>query len=274
MSDMWNSVAPGWEANAEFVDTHLAAATDALLDAALITEGDAVLELAAGPGGAGLRAAQRVGLKGSVVLSDDAPEMVAVAARRGAGHPQVTTAVFDQGEILAEDGHFDAVISRHGLMFAEDSAGAVKEAVRVLRPGGGFAAMTWGPRDMNPWLGLVLDAVGEQFGVPFPPPNIRGPFSLDDPALLTSVLEEGGLEDVRVRAIDTPMHAASIQAWWERVPQLAGPLATALAGMEPEVREQIAQRAMDAGARASRRDGDGIVFSGSVLIASGRAPQH
>src|SRR5271165_401694 len=161
MSDMWNSVAPGWEANAEFVDEHLAEATDALLDAAGITEGDAVLELAAGPGGAGLRAARRVGLKGSVVLSDDAPEMVAVAARRGTGYPQVSTAVFDQSEILARDGRFDAVISRHGLMFAKHAVSAVKEATRVLRPRGGFAAMTWGTRRMNPWLGIVQDAVGK-----------------------------------------------------------------------------------------------------------------
>lgn len=274
MSEMWDSVAPGWEANAEFIDEHLAAATDALLDAAGIAQGDAVLELAAGPGGAGLRAAQRVGPSGSVVLSDDAPEMVAVAARRAAGYPQVSTAVFDQSEIAAEDGRFDAVISRHGLMFAEDPVVAVREATRVLRPGGGFAAMTWGPRSANPWLGLVLDAVGEQFGVPFPPANVRGPFSLDDAALLTSVLDEGGLEEVSVQALPTPMHAASVQAWWERVPQLAGPLASALAAMEPGVREEIAQRAMKAGAEAARGDGDGIVLSGSVLIAAGRAPQH
>src|ERR1039458_7998235 len=89
MSEMWNSVAPGWAANADFVDEHLAVATDALLDASGITEGDAVLELAAGPGGAGLRAAQRVRRKGSVVLSDDAPEMVAAAARRAIGYPHV-----------------------------------------------------------------------------------------------------------------------------------------------------------------------------------------
>ena len=111
MSEMWNSVAPGWEASAEFVDEHLAAATDVLLDAAGIDEGDAVLELAAGPGAPGLRAARRVGPKGSVVISDDAAEMVAVAARRAIGYPQVSTAVFDQSEIVAEDGHFDAVIS-------------------------------------------------------------------------------------------------------------------------------------------------------------------
>lgn len=273
MSEIWNSVAPGWEANAEFVDGQLADATDILLEAARIAEGDAVLELAAGPGGAGLRAAERVGPRGSVTLSDDAPEMVAIAARRAGGYPQVSTAVFDQSNIIGEDGQFDRVISRHGLMFAEDPVGAVKEAVRVLRPGGGFGAMTWGPREKNPWLGLVLDAVGEQFGVPFPPPNVRGPFSLDDAGVLASVLSEAGLHEVEVQAVETPMHAASVRAWWERVPQLAGPLASALAAMEPDVREQIARRAMDAGTEGSRSDGDGVVFSGSVLIASGQLPR-
>jgi ubiquinone/menaquinone biosynthesis C-methylase UbiE len=274
MSEMWNSVAPGWEENAQFVDADLALATELLLDAAAIGEGDAVLDLAAGPGGAGLAAAERVGPSGSIVLSDDAAEMVAVATRRASGHPQVSTAVFDQSDIEAEDGHFDAVISRHGLMFAEDPIGAVREAARVLRHGGRYAAMTWGPRDLNPWLGLVLDAVSEQFGVPFPPLSVRGPFSLENAELLTSVLRDGGLMDVRVESVEAPMHTASLQAWWERVPKLAGPLAMALAGMEPEVREEIAQRALSAGANASRREGDEIVFAGSVLIGSGHTPLH
>jgi SAM-dependent methyltransferase len=272
---MWNGAAPGWEANAWFVDQQLALATEALLDAAGISEGEAVLDLAAGPGGAGLAAAERVGPSGTVVLSVVAAEMVAVAARRAAAYAHVSTAVFDQSEIAAESGHFDAAISRHGLMFVEDPAGAVREAARVLRPGGRYAAMTWGPRELNPWLGLVLDAVGEQFGVPFPPPGVPGPFSLDDGALLTSVFEEGGLLDVQVETVATPMHAASLEAWWERVPRLAGPLATALAGMEPDVREAIAKRALGAGAAASRREGDQIVFAGSVLIGSGHtAPRN
>lgn len=274
MSEIWNSVAPGWEANAQFVDDHLALATEALLDAAEIGDGDAVLDLAAGPGGAGLAALERVGPSGTVVLSDVAAEMVAVAARRAGADERVSTAVFDQSEIAADGGHFDAGISRHGLMFVEDPVAAVREAARVLRPGGRYAAMTWGPRGENPWLGLVLDAVGEQFGVPFPPPNVRGPFSLDDAALLTSVLQDGGLASVQIMSVATPMRAASLQAWWERVPKLAGPLAIALAGMEPDVRQAIAQRALSAGASASRRDGDQILFSGSVLIGSGQTPRH
>lgn len=267
---MWNSVAPGWEANAKFVDVHLSQATEALLDAAEISNGDAVLDLASGPGGAGLAAAERVGAAGTVLLSDIAAEMVAVAARRASAYPQVSASVIDQAEIAADDEQFDSVISRHGLMFAEEPAKAVREAARVLRPGGRYAAMTWGPRTENPWLGLVLDAVGEQFGVPFPPPQVRGPFSLDDAALLASVLEDGGLSNVAVERIATPMRADSLQAWWERVPQLAGPLAVALAGMETEVRDAIAKRALSAGATASDIEDEQVVFPGSVLIGSGR----
>ena len=99
MSEMWDSVAPGWEANAGFVDEQLAMATEALLDAAQIREGDRVLDLAAGPGGAGLAAVPRAGSTGRVVLSDVAAEMVAVAAKRVGPGAQVSTAVFDQSAI-------------------------------------------------------------------------------------------------------------------------------------------------------------------------------
>ncbi len=270
---MWDSVAPAWEANALFLDGQLAEVTSAMLDLARVDEGDKVLELGAGPGGAGLAAAERVGSTGSVVLSDVSAEMMAVAARRPHGGASVSTAVFDQAAIDFPDDAFDVVCSRHGLMFAEDPLAAVREAVRVLRPGGRYVTMTWDRREKNPWLGLVLDAVGEQFGVPFPPPGVRGPFSLDDLDGLSSLLRDGGLDDVSVRQMSSPMRAASLAEWWERVPQLAGPLAMALAGMEPDVREAIAARALGNGARAAAQDGGAIVFAGSVLIGSGvKAP--
>ena len=154
-------------------------------------------------------------------------------------------------------------------MFVEDPAQTVAEAVRVLRAGGRYAVMTWDRREMNPWLGLVLDAVSAQFGVRFPPPNVRGPFSLNTPDSLTSVLQDGALEDVTVEAMSTPMRAASLEEWWERVPKLAGPLALALAGMDAEARDAIGERAIQSGTKAAASDVDGIVFDGSVLIGSG-----
>ncbi len=270
VSEMWDSVAGAWERNADFVDDQMAAATAVLLDAARIGAGDAVLELAAGPGGAGIAAAARVGASGRVVLSDEAPAMVQAAARRAAGLGQISTQVFDQLSIEAPDASFDAVICRHGLMFAEEPADAVREAARVLRPDGRYAAMTWDARAANPWLGLVLDAVGEQFGVPFPPVHIPGPFSLDDPDELADILRSAGLDAVDVARVANPMHAASLEAWWDRVPELAGPLALALAGMEDDVREAIRARALEYGTAAARASGGGIALDGSVLIASGR----
>ena len=148
----------------------------------------------------------------------------------------------------------------------------VREAARVLRPGGSYAAMTWASREQNPWIGVVFDAVGEQFGAPFPPPNGPGVFSLGDAGLLASVLQQGGLEGVRVDTVETPMRFGSLENWWERMLQLAGPLAIALAGMEPDVRAAIEERALGAGAKASRRDGDEIVFAATVLIGWGHTP--
>jgi SAM-dependent methyltransferase len=155
-------------------------------------------------------------------------------------------------------------------MFADDPHAAVSEAVRVLRPDGGFAAMTWARRADNPWLGIVLDSVGEQFGMPFPPPGIAGPFSLDAPEELAGVLERAGLRDVVVSVADTPIPAASLEAWWERVPQLAGPLGAMLEAMDPETRDAIRDRAIANAASLARPVDGGISLGGSSLIAAGR----
>ncbi len=270
VSDMWDSVAGAWERNADSVDAQLTHATGVMLDAARLAGGDGVLDIACGAGSAGIAAAERVGASGRVVLADDAPMMVEAAARRSAGLPQVGTLVCDLASIDAPDASFDAVLCRHGLMFAEDHGAAVAEARRVLRPGGGYVAMTWDSRAANPWLGLLMDAVGEQFGVPFPPPGIPGPFALDDPDRLADVLRAGGLDDVDVTRIATPMRTASVDTWWELVPQLAGPVAIALAGMEEDVRDAIRARALGYAAEAARATGDGIEMDGSVLVASGQ----
>jgi SAM-dependent methyltransferase len=270
MSDMWNGAATGWERNADAVDAHLGAATETLLDAAEVREGSAVLDVAAGPGGAGLAAVARAGPSGNAVLADVAPAMVEAAVRRSDGMANVRAIVCDELAIDAADGTFDAVVCRHGLMFVAEPADAVREAGRVLRPGGRYAAMTWDARAANPWLGLVLDAVGEQFGVPFPPPGMPGPFSLDEPDGLARALADGGLEDVDVVRVAAPMTLPSLEAWWARVPELAGPLALALAGMEPDVRDAIRARAIAAARASARSDGDSIHLDGSVLIGSGR----
>jgi ubiquinone/menaquinone biosynthesis C-methylase UbiE len=145
---MWAAVATGWGEHADFVDRRGRALTETLLDRAAPQPGERVLELACGPGGLGLAAAERIGPGGAVVLSDVALEMTAIAGRRAAEHglDNVTTAVLDIERIDQPDASYDVVLCREGLMFALDPGQAAREIRRVLRPGGRLALAVWGPR--------------------------------------------------------------------------------------------------------------------------------
>ena len=97
-----------------------------------------MLELASGPGGVGLAAAERVAPGGEVVLSDIAPEMTAIARRRAEarGLTNVQARELDLEQIDEPDASYDVVLCREGIMLVPDPARAAREIARVLRPGG------------------------------------------------------------------------------------------------------------------------------------------
>jgi SAM-dependent methyltransferase len=267
---MWGAVALGWEQNAEFVDKRTQGLTKAMLDAVALEPGGRVLELACGPGGLGLAAAERVGAEGEVVLSDVAPQMTAIAATRAKarGLNNVTTLELDLEQIDQPDGAYDAVLCREGLMLVPDHEGAASEIRRVLRPGGRAAVSVWGPRERNPWLGAMLDAVGAQFGSTFPPPGMPGPFALDGQDKLRAVLSGGGFDEVEISEVDAPWRGASFEVWWLVTTALAGPLAKVLEAQPPDAVEGIRSHARDA--LAEYETPDGLEIPGVSLVGTAR----
>jgi ubiquinone/menaquinone biosynthesis C-methylase UbiE len=265
---MWAGVADKWGENADYIDARSAELTTRLLAAASPRPGERVLELACGTGGVGIAAAPLVGPAGDVVLSDVAPEMTAIAAARARHLPNVSARPLDLERIEDPDGSYDVVVCREGLMFALDPVRAARELHRVLRPGGRAAVAVWGPRERNPWLALVFDAVSELTGAPVPPPGIPGPFSLDDPAQLAGVLEAGGLEDVTVGELAVPLRAGSFDEWFARTSAIAGPLAARLAAMPDAARAGLRARLQEATARYATPTG-GLHIPGVSLVASG-----
>jgi ubiquinone/menaquinone biosynthesis C-methylase UbiE len=266
---MWATVAGSWATHAAFIDSRGRALTGRMLDVTIPKPGDHVLELACGPGGLGLAAASRVA-GGVVVMSDVAAEMTAIASARASalGLDNVRTRVLDLEAIAEPDGSYDVVLCRDGLQFAPEPERAAREMRRVLRPGGRFAVATWGRRDRNPWLGIVLDSVSAQLGAPMPPPGVPGPFSLEDADQLRALLGAAGLTDVTVTEQAVPLHAPSFDGWWATTTALAGPLAMVLSSLPDDVTAAI--RATAAEAAAPYMTSTGIDFTGVGLVAHGR----
>jgi SAM-dependent methyltransferase len=268
---MWSAVAPGWAAHADFIDDRGVDVTDAMLFITAPQPGERVLELACGPGGPGFAAAPLVAPWGAVVVSDVSAEMTAIAAARARerGLGSVSCRVLDLEAIDEPDASFDVVLCREGLMLVADPARAAAEIRRVLSPGGRVALSVWGPRERNPWLGVVFDVVSAQLGMPVPPPGLPHPFSLHDSGRLAALLCDAGLSGVTVTQLPTPYRAASVDEWWERTKALAGPLSAMLAALPDAEARMLRDRA--AAAIAPYSGPAGLVIPGVCLIATASA---
>src|SRR5262249_59167349 len=113
-----------------------------MIEQAGIREGDDVLDLASGTGIDAFLAAERLGNHGRIVGIDLSPRMVELANEKASarGLTHTTFQVMDAERLTFKNDTFSAVISKWGLMFFPDCHQALREALRVLRPGGRFSA--------------------------------------------------------------------------------------------------------------------------------------
>ncbi len=133
-------------------------------------EGETVLDLGSGAGADVLISARRVGPRGRVVGLDMTEEMLALA-RRNATAAGADNVEFVQGHIEAvplPDDSVDVVISNCVINLSGDKPQVIREAARVLRPGGRFAVsdvvadadMDAATRaDMEAWTGCIAGAL-------------------------------------------------------------------------------------------------------------------
>jgi SAM-dependent methyltransferase len=153
-------------------------------------DGEVVLDLGSGAGADVLISARRVGPTGRAIGLDMTDEMLALA-RANAAEAGVGNVEFVKGyleDMPLGDESVDVVISNCVINLSGDKPQAIREAARVLRPGGRFAvsdviadpdmdAQTGA--DMAAWTGCIAGALTE--------------------TEFRSALADGGFEDVEIR---------------------------------------------------------------------------
>jgi SAM-dependent methyltransferase len=139
---------------------------------AQLNEGETVLDLGSGGGIDVLLSAKRVGPTGKVFGLDMTDEMLALANenKRKAGAENVEFLKGEIEHIPLPDNSVDVIISNCVINLSADKAQVLREAFRVLKPGGRFAvsdvvvrgeAPAEVRRNMELWIGCVAGALEE-----------------------------------------------------------------------------------------------------------------
>jgi ubiquinone/menaquinone biosynthesis C-methylase UbiE len=135
--------------------------------------GETVLDLGSGAGADVLISARRVGPSGTAIGLDMSDEMLALA-QANAAEAGVENARFLKGyieDMPLPDASVDVVISNCVINLSADKPAVIREAARVLRPGGRLAVsdviadpdMDAGTRrDMAAWTGCVAGALTDR----------------------------------------------------------------------------------------------------------------
>src|SRR5262249_21182498 len=88
---------------------------------------------------------------------------------------------------------FDAVVSRFGVMFFPSPVDAVREWLRVLKPGGRIALAVWHFAERNPVHYVVAQVVERYVASPPPAPDSPDAFRFATPGKLQAVLSKAGV---------------------------------------------------------------------------------
>ena len=214
-------VAPkeAWDAIAEGYDQYVAPQEASLANEALalagLKPGERFLDVAAGTGGLSLPAAR---LGAQVLATDWSPAMIQQfdARARAEGLTKAEGRVMDAHALELEDDTFDVTGSQFGVMLVPDQPRALREMVRVTKPGGRVLLIAYGAPAELEFLQFFISAlvavVPDFPGLPDDPLPLE--FQVSDPEELRGRLTDAGLSDVTVeRSAERPAFRSGQEMW-------------------------------------------------------------
>jgi ubiquinone/menaquinone biosynthesis C-methylase UbiE len=264
---VWDAMASGWDERHTYFEETARPVTEVMLERLAPKAGETILDLAAGTGVVGFAAASHVGSEGRVIVSDFAEAMVEVARRHAdeLGLANVQCRTLDAEQLDLPDDLADGAVCRWGYMLMADPGAAFGETRRVLKPGGRLACAVFAGPDENPWASLPMAVLQERRAVPAPQPGAPGILALADRDRLRSLLTDAGFTDVHLEDVAFAWPFTGLDDYWKFLTHAAGAIATILAELDDDGREQV--RA-EIGARLRRYETDGGIRLPAVSVVA------
>ena len=273
MLDVWRESAQHWTKHSDTIHKMFVPLTRALIERAGIHEGQTVLDIAGGAGEPSLTIAETVGPEGSVTCTDAVAEMVE-AARAGAQRRGITNIQFRQcvpDSLPFADESFDVVVSRLGVMFFPDPVVAVREMLRVLKPGGRLAFAVWGKSEVNPFCYLVTRVMEQHVESPPADPDAPNAFRFAEPGKLADVMTEAGAINVEEGVVEFDIEAPiSARQFWTMRSQTSDTLREKLVKLSATEQAQIAAEIEEAVKEFF--PADQMKFPAQLIIVTGNKP--
>ncbi|HVS82390.1 MAG TPA: class I SAM-dependent methyltransferase [Pyrinomonadaceae bacterium] len=270
----WRVTAPFWKKHSRTIRTMFAPLTEALIEDAGISEGQTVLDVAGGAGEPSLTIAETVGSAGTVTCTDAVAEMVA-AAEIEAHHRGLTNITFRQcvaDSLPFESNSFDAVVSRLGVMFFPDPLAALREMMRVTKPGGPISLAVWHKNELNPFTRIVSEVVSRYIETPAADPDAPGAFRFAEPDKLASILKSSGAVGIRERVLHFRIEAPiSPSEFWAMRSETSDTLREKLANLTTNQVVCVYQEVQ----KAVREffPNDQMNFPAQMIIVTGKKPE-
>lgn len=200
-SEWRGRVGEAWAEEWRRTDRTLAPVQDALLETLLplLPRGGALLDIGCGAGSTSLAFADA--RPDARVTGIDLSEALIAAARERGGE----RAAFEVGDASvwrpADGRRFDALVSRHGVMFFDDPLAAFAHLRALTAPGSSLVFSCFRARDENPWAAELLPIV-EHFAPQAAAAPDKGPFAFADPDRIEAILAGAGFGRPEIAPFD------------------------------------------------------------------------
>jgi ubiquinone/menaquinone biosynthesis C-methylase UbiE len=244
----WRESAKYWDKHSAIIHSMFAPLTRALIEDGGIKTGQLVLDVAGGAGEPSLTIAGVVGPTGSVTCTD-AVEAMVIAAQDQAHKRGIENIDFRQcvaNSLPFPDDSFDVVVSRLGAMFFPDPLAALREMLRVTKPGGTLTFAVWYKSELNPYSYLVTQVLSRFVEVPAAEPDAPDAFRFAEAGKLAAILKEAGATDISERILKFQIEAPiSVEEFWIMRSEISESLRTKLKKLTKEQSRQVAREVQD-----------------------------